>query len=166
MDNYAVIGASNEGENLEGAVYVFERQEEWTQIQKIRPPNQVEHAYPFGRVLLANDSLLFVNSSGSDSIDIFLWEDEEYVHIQTITPDVIMEQGAFGSAISIDDSVLICGARGEDHEYEWNTGAIYLFRLEEDGLWYQQQRITAYNAENLDAFGYSCLLYTSPSPRD
>ncbi len=63
----------------------------------------------------------------------------------------------FGCAVSIDDNLLIVGARGEDHDtlaanYIPGAGAAYIFR-NNGGVWLEQEKITESYRREDDAFG-------------
>ena len=47
------------------------------------------------------------------------------------------------------------------HDLDWETGFITIF-----GKTHQIPRLQAWYADNKIEYTYSCLLYTSPSPRD
>ena len=65
-------------------------------------------------------------------------------------------QQAYGKSVAIDGDIAVVGAPGDSNE----KGAAYVLRTTDGGATYVElAKLTASDR-------YSCLLYTSPSPRD
>ena len=61
----------------------------------------------------------------------------------------------FGSSVSMDDGILAVGAKWSDQEGLSNTGAAYLYRIEQNGSVHFLQKLVPADANNSDNFGYS-----------
>ena len=64
----------------------------------------------------------------------------------------------FGSSISIYENTLVVGARLDDHGVT-NSGSVYIFEKDSDGIWIQIQKITARDGASGDYFGSSVSIY-------
>ena len=95
----------------------------------------------------------------------------------------------FGKSVSLSGSIVAVGVPGDDPNGTLNAGSVYLFKLEDNGSSTFLSKVTApdkaandyfglsitqsgnvlavgANASDQDGISNSCLLYTSPSPRD
>ncbi len=63
----------------------------------------------------------------------------------------------FGNALSLDGNTLAIGAFHHDG-VALDTGAVYLFERNADGVWLETQKITASDATEHDRFGYTLSL--------
>lgn len=74
------------------------------------------------------------------------------------------EGDQFGYSVAVFEDTLVVGAFREDHTAGSDTGdlpdagATYVF-VRQDGVWTQQARLTAENAEAYDGFGYAVALH-------
>ncbi|MBI2898242.1 MAG: integrin [Deltaproteobacteria bacterium] len=79
------------------------------------------------------------------------------------------DEFGFSVALSADGSVLAVGAYGEDSDATGvggvqgsdaagNSGAVYLFRRDDDGAWAQEAYVKASNTDAGDSFGWSVAL--------
>ena len=71
----------------------------------------------------------------------------------------------FGASVAFDNDRLLIGAPGVGSG-SFDNGAAYVFDRNASGVWIQSQILVLPESRSTDRFGSSCLLYTSPSPRD
>ena len=69
-------------------------------------------------------------------------------------------QDYFGQSVSIDGDTVVIGVP-EDDDNGSKSGSAYVY-VRSNGVWSEQAKLTASDG----ALNDSCLLYTSPSPRD
>ena len=69
-----------------------------------------------------------------------------------------------GVCVDVSDDRIVAGAWFEDSAGA-DAGCAYVFHYA-DGDWRQEAKLSASDAAPYDYFGRTCLLYTSPSPRD
>jgi hypothetical protein len=89
--------------------------------------------------------LLFAMETGADTLIL------DEVSTQLIASDAQLLDG-FGASISVDGDTAVFGAPGDDDKGD-GAGSAYIFIRDESGLWYEQQKLTAADGGEGDAFG-------------
>lgn len=159
--NRAVIGASGQGPNnagMNGAVYVFERQENgsWQEMEKISGPNNV--LYGFGRsVALEGDYLLIGaigdQTAGANSGAAFIYErqsDGSWLEMSKLLASDGEDFDGFG------EEVALSGERGLIGGFA--TGSAYIIERQNDGSWSETFKLTSDSQYKSMFFGRSVSL--------
>jgi len=149
-----------------GAVYVFTRDIDgnWTQQALLRASNaEVNDQFGFS-ISLSNDTLA-VGAVGKDidagAVYVFTrdnagdWRQQDFISAFNAE-----DNDQFGFSISLSSDTLAVGAVGKNSgvNNDIDVGAVYVFIRENDGVWRQQDFISASNAEDNDQFGFSISL--------
>ena len=140
-----------------GAVYVFTRGPAglWTEQQKLIP-GDFQETEGFGRTVAISADTLMVGAQGNtlgapSSVYIFTvdangsWREQQKI-------------SGKGNIVSLDRDVAIIGQEGNSDAGE-RAGAANVFTRGLDGVWIEQQRLTASDATAGDRFGRSVALY-------
>lgn len=142
-----------------GAVYVFERSgTAWTEVQKL-VPNDIGDYDRFGAALAVDNGRIAVGAIGADGFvpgtgAVYIFERVASVWTQTtkIAHMFSLEGDEFGSAVSLDDNMLLVGAPTHDYLGSVNTGRAYLYR-NLVGTWTQVDVLISSDAQENDNFG-------------
>ena len=151
-----------------GEVTVFELTPAgWQAVQKLQPAGAAAFDYFGWSVDLEGDRALvgaYAYQAGAGAAHVF----ERQGGTWTETAALEDPQGLLGDQLGVDVSlsgdVALVGANGVDGAAQ-KTGAACVFERQ-GGAWVLVQKLTAPAETQNDYFGWSCLLYTSPSPRD
>jgi len=117
----------------------------------------------FGQAVAAYGDWIAVGASNRDGIVsledagavyLFRYEFGTWVQRQVLTASDAAASDHFGYAVSLSGDALAVGAWGDDHSGGIYAGGVYVFRLV-SGLWIQEQKLTASDAADYDAFGYA-----------
>ena len=158
-------------DSWKGAVYIFEKNNgNWSEIQKIESPAGIDFGN-FGIGVSIYDGYLVVGASGENNgagkIYIYKKNDSgQWIFHQSLASSDHFENSYFGNAISIYDNELVVGAYTETNT--GNPAMAYIFKLDENGNWYESQKIASYQSSEHTYFGWMCemkndkLLITSP----
>ncbi|MBQ4805752.1 T9SS type A sorting domain-containing protein [Aquimarina sp. MMG015] len=168
-DDFIFVGASG---NNEG-VYVFKRENNgvWNQVQKIvssEPGNNDD----FGASIVVSDDYMVVgapvededSNGGNVKVDAgaaFVYKKdgpENWTFLQKIVPNDRDQGDTFGLSIGINENILVVGSHQEDHSIDGNnflndSGSVYVFEKDIDGLWNETQKVVASDRESGDWFG-------------
>jgi hypothetical protein len=150
-----VVGAPNQNFGT-GAVYVYERDAEWTQSQKILAQDG-EETDKFGNaVALQGDTLVIAAHAKQRPQDVLLSAGYVYIYKrngrefelqQTLIPGD-GDAGLFGTSIALDSGTLAVSANGDCILWE-----------EDDGRWVETGRLSPNNETFiLDSFGNAMAL--------
>jgi hypothetical protein len=185
--NYLIIGARGEDENVEGAgsfsesgsVYIFEKDSIsglWNEVQKIVSSDRDENDW-FGSSLSIDKDYFVVGAmldddnnfdsdslNGSGSAYIYkrnnegLWEE-----VQKIVASNRKERYYFGSSVSIYGNLISIGAPSEISFGGFNydgKGAAYIFKRDSEiELWEEIQILTPNDLQEQDRFGSSVSIF-------
>ncbi|MCD4748486.1 MAG: hypothetical protein K8R59_03855 [Thermoanaerobaculales bacterium] len=166
--DFIVVGASladAQGENS-GAAYVFERTgpAAWAQHTKLVLPFESTDAL-FGKSVAIDGSWIVVGAptlkdeaikTGAAGVFRFdgtgLWSQHSMLQ-----PAAGENASLFGLAIDVKGDVLAVGAPADDQAAQ-NSGAVHLYRRDENNDWLFETKLTAWDAEEGDAFARSVAL--------
>lgn len=145
-------GASNVGlsnaNNSGGAAYIFEgRGSGWKQIQLLQP-SDLNSQDQFGFSVAISGNVAVVGAYMADAPNkvnvgaayIFALEDGKWVQKQKLQPEELSASDYFGYSVAIDGNVILVGAYMSEEDGKTNTGAVYLFDLEDDE-WVEKQKL-------------------------
>lgn len=180
--NVAAIGAETENEDANGenhmesagAAYIFEKNAygEWSEVQKIVSSGREERGH-FGTVSISGNSILVgASDEGTEGsvysiikspgvAYIFEKNDEgTWYEKQKLLASDRDTWDDFGAAVSISGNYCLIGAPHKDLNEPGNNlvmgaGAAYIFKRDNDGKWYEFQKLTAIDGSKLDRFGYA-----------
>lgn len=168
--NTIVAGAPGV-DSWKGAVYIFEKNNgNWLEIQKIESPAGTDFGN-FGIGVSIYEDYLAVGASGENNSagKIYIYKKNnsgQWIFYQSLASSDNFENSYFGNAISIYDNELVVGAYTETNT--GNPAMAYIFKIDENGNWYESQKIASYQSSEHTYFGWMCemkyskLLITSP----
>ena len=159
-----------------GAVYYFQKDISgiWQETQKLVPQDR-SFGDAFGRALSVDSNKAIItapfDSNGINGTNytelggsayIFSYNDqtENWIENQKIIAEDRNEIDYFGWSCDIFNDEVIIGSLNEDHDLNGenslqDAGASYIFKLDENEIWYQSQKIIAPERNTLDRLGYS-----------
>ena len=161
-----VVSASNQDSGT-GAVYVFARPENgWatiTETAKLTASDAANYDY-FGSSLAISDDTIVVGAVNSNAeiysgaAYIFVRPDDGWMTTNEtvkLTPSDAATNDDFGSAVAINDELVVVGAHRKSDGEEQNVGAAYIYIRPEDG-WEaitETAKLTASDSFSFNAFG-------------
>ena len=165
----AIIGAFGDDDNGYdyGSAYVFERDSTglWHEQQKLFASDGVDEASFGSAVSISGDTALIgayldiFNGSQNGAAYVFvrdsagIWRER-----QKLTASDAAEIGRFGLSLSISaDTVLIGADQVGDNGFA--SGTAYVFARDAAGVWHEQQKLNASDADERDRFGIAVSLY-------
>ena len=82
---------------------------------------------------------------------------EEMQMLQSTAPEAL---GYFGFSVAIEDEMAVIGAYNEDSPdgQFGNTGSVYIYKLNGNGVWDEVQKLVDPEPDNADYFGYNISL--------
>jgi hypothetical protein len=148
--------ADHAGLDNAGAAYVFTRSgDSWIEHKIVA--SDAESGDNFGTfVALSGDTIMVSaqwDNQDAGSVYVFTRSGDEWVEQQEI---VSSDGGAgdwFGDSIVLLGDTAIISAIHNDHSGKNDVGAVYVFRRS-DGVWTEQKKITADDAEDGDCLGW------------
>ena len=164
----AVVGSirdKNSSGQAAGSAYVFTRSNGvWTQQQRLQP-SDVALNDQFGYFVSVSGDTAVVSSVADDdggeqagSAYVFTRSNGVWTQQQKIQASDRKASANFGHSLSLDGDTVIIGAWQDDpNSHNRAIGAAYVF-TRSNGVWTQQQKLTASNASSLDFFGTSVAL--------
>jgi len=149
----AVIGAWNKTVNSQpqqGAAYVFVRANGvWTQQQEMTASDGAA-GDSFGYSVSVSGDTAVIGAPGNGAAYVFVRNGGAWSKQQELTASDEAAGDYFGYSVSVSGNMALIGASAKNI-YQ---GAAYVFVLS-NGLWGQQQELTASDGAADDAFGYS-----------
>ncbi len=162
--NYAIIGTEGEHHDEQGhdsiqnagSAYIFERDENhiWHQVQKIVASDRGSYHW-FGCSVSISGNYAVVGSRGAQSVYVYkrdhfgIWN-----QVQIIKAIDNEYPGSFGNKVQISGGYVIIG----DQCVYGSSGAVYIFKLNEAGIWEHVQKLIASDATSDVSFGSSIYL--------
>ena len=161
--NVAVVGAPNDqaaGYGT-GAAYVFEKTTSgWQLQQKLTAPDGSSYSF-FGTSVAIDGDRIVVGAYGDQNAGnyagaayVFVHAGSQWTPEQKLTGSENSAFDSFGISVAIQGDRIICGAFGNSDFNQSEVGSAYVFQRI-DGLWLQQQELTASDAASLARFGLS-----------
>ena len=161
--------ADDDGGTNSGSAYVFTRSgTTWTQQTKLTASDATAWD-AFGYAVAVTSGTIVVGAHGAPVEEpsnpgaayVFTWNESAWVEQQKLTASQPSEGEQFGCSLSISGDTLLVGARGrygDSPPYAWFYGsAAYVFTRNES-TWTQEAKLTASDAAEWDAFGFSVSL--------
>lgn len=180
-EDYLIVGSASEdhdaaGKNYlinAGSAYIFKNNTgTWTQIQKIVASDRSDEDR-FGFSVSIYKDFIIVGAfnededlTGSNTIlgagSAYIFKNNSGTWTQT-QKLIASDRGAndiFGVEVKIAEEYAIIGAPSEDHNTLGldslnNAGSAYIFKKNNNGNWFQIQKIVAPDRESFGLFGYS-----------
>jgi len=132
----------------------------------------------FGRSVAVSDEIIVVGAPGDDdkgsnsgSVYVFeLNEERNWYQRQKLTASDGTYFDEFGNSVAVHDKIIVVGAYAEDRlceeDYYYNyyddydceqyiMGSVHVFTRNEEGNWYEQQKLTAFDGASNSYFGIS-----------
>ena len=143
-----------------GSAYIFTRSNGvWTQQQKLTASDGAVNDYFGFNVSIDGDTAIISsyadddNATGSGSAYIFTRSNGVWTQQQKLTASDGAENDYFGVGLSLDgDTAIISSYLDDDNGAD--SGSAYIF-TRSNGVWAQQQKLTASDGAENDYFGYS-----------
>jgi gliding motility-associated-like protein len=162
-----------------GFVYVFERNSsgEWLEIQKIVNHEPVIQEN-FGHSVFIIEKYLLIGSYTRDEHSpsgalienlgaVYLYKKSEsgtWLFHQKLMASDGTEWDQFGSALTLSGNTLVIGTYTEDTDEKNENamhaaGAVYIFRLNDSGVWSEIKKLVPSDRSEVDYFGVSVSLH-------
>ncbi len=158
----AIVGAYRDDgvASDSGSAYVFQFDgSQWVQQQKLTADDAAAKDQ-FGFSVSISGDMAVVGAYADDdggswagSAYVFRTDGSQWIQQQKLTADDAAAGDYFGRSVSISGDTAIVGAYGDD-DGESDSGSAYVFQFD-GGQWVQEQKLTAYDAANMDYFGFS-----------
>lgn len=147
-----------------GCVYVFRYDgSSWIEEQKLSASDASPGAN-FGVSVAVQGAIGCIGAWGDSEAGgaagaayVFRFDGSEWVEEQKLIASEVESDDSFGNSVSIDGDVAVIGAAGHVFVGHYNPGAAYVYRFTE-GVWVEEQRLTASPEMNYDQFGYAVAL--------
>jgi gliding motility-associated-like protein len=160
--NYIVIG-NNYYSNNQNGVYLVERIGNglWINKQQLTPSsNQINNAY--GTSVSISGNYLIISAQINYGAAYIFKKDNQgnWAETQKIIASDAYEYGYFGNSVSISGNRAIVGSFGQVSNSLGidslnKAGAAYIFQLNTNGQWVEQQKIVASDRNPNDEFGFT-----------
>lgn len=162
-----VVGApwdDGDGGSRSGAAYVFRRtMAGWIEEAKLRP-SLVDTGMEFGECVSIDGDVIAIGApcgngaaASSGAAYIFRYMNGSWLEASKLVSADGQTSDQFGASVSIDRDTVLIGAI-EDDGLRYQGGAAYLYRFA-NGVWNEEARIFASDAENHDGFGASVSIH-------
>ena len=167
--NTAIVGSiyQDTSPNTDnGAAYVFTRSgSTWTEQQKLIASDAANnHNFGISVSISSDGNTAIVGATQVVAVNngaayVFTRSGGVWTQQQKLTASDGAMLDAFGSSVvlSLDGNTALIGAQNEDTSPKTDNGAAYVF-TRSGGVWTQQQKLTASDAETSNQFGYSVAL--------
>ena len=119
-------------------------------------PSDAINAGHFGSALAVWEDLSVVGAHNAGSV--YVYREEHNGSMTKIAKLTAPDGGSntqFGSSVSMDDGILAVGAKWSDQGGLSNSGAAYLYQIEQNGSAHFLQKLVPSDLNNSDNFGYS-----------
>ena len=124
------------GAFLEGAFYLYRVEDNGTAtyLSKALSPEGPSSHGSFGKYLSLSDDLLVVGAVDAGTGGAaYLYQVEANGSSTYLAKLEEPQTGKYGAAVSASGDLVAVGARASDSDGQTNAGAVYLYRLEENG---------------------------------
>lgn len=175
-NNQLIIGSSHESSDpglgtsvtTSGAIYIFTMNSngEWYETQKLMASDRSAQAY-FGHSIALSGNYIAVGAywekkdvNGENEIKtagaVYMFKknsDGFWEEHQKITPSDRAKYDFFGFSVAMDGDNLLIGSYRKWKNEEGIVGAAYMFKLSDNDIWIETQKLEALDWGKLDAFG-------------
>lgn len=134
----------------------------WTEQNKGLPTGNIKYGDKFGASLALDGDIMVVGAIASDLLGInsgivFVYEliDDQWQQIATLSPSNPKEEEFFGSAVAIQDDIIVVGSPNNDENGN-NSGKAFIF-LKSGIKWVdanEEAKLTASDSGENHNFGY------------
>ncbi|NND70458.1 MAG: choice-of-anchor B family protein [Rhodothermales bacterium] len=157
-DSEIIVGETG-NRAFPGIVYIYEKgpDNNWMESAKLTADTDKGPDY-FGQAIAVNGSTMLVGASAGTAQTVYIYKKGEdgWISSGMIKPDDLGDSDAFGSSIHSHHKMVTVAATGQNE----GAGAVYVFKLEDDGSVSQTGKLAASDAEAGDSFGNS-IAYTN-----
>jgi len=139
-----------------GEAYIFELDSgSWVEVARLQSLD-LDTEQVFGHAVAMEGSLVAIGAPETSgelgAVHLFEEIDGTWERGQVLVAGE--PTGYFGSSLALQGTLLVIGAE-RDSAFGDSSGAVYVFRRNEQGDWEKEQRITAPNASSGNRFGES-----------
>ncbi|WP_269542026.1 FG-GAP repeat protein [Cerasicoccus fimbriatus] len=158
----AIIGSAkgSDTNNNFGCAYVYTRRNGiWTEQAKLTASNAESGDYFGSSVSISGNTAIVGADYGSHtlsdigSVYVYIRSNENWTEQAMLTASDAATYDAFGVSVSISGDTIIIGAFNDDDAGN-SSGSAYIF-VRNNGIWTEQAKLTASDAETGDLFGRS-----------
>jgi len=161
VDGNTIVAGAPGFSSWNGAVYIFEKNgNNWAETQKIVSPESVDFGN-FGIGVSLYGDYLVIGASGANNSSgkIYIYKKNisgEWILYQSLTSSDNFENSYFGNSVSIYGNELVVGAYTETNT--GNPAMAYIFKLNDNGIWEETQKIPSYESSEHTYFAWMCEL--------
>ena len=161
----AVVGCpyDNEVAPAAGSAYVFARQMggSWLQVAKLLP-NDGDAGDWFGLSGAVHNDVVMIGAAHDDGVglesgSVYVFSEQldgSWAQTGKLVAEDQWTADQFGWSVSLNGEFAIIGAPFDD-DAGMNSGSVYIFTLQEGGMWAQASKHTASDGDAYDQFGIS-----------
>jgi hypothetical protein len=151
-----------------GSVHVFSRSSAgvWV-VEKVVVPPLPALTAEFGSAVALDGDLLVVGARLADSVSTLdvgsVWVFRrtaakggtglDWTLEASLQPDGLRQYDRFGSAVALDDGLLVVGTPDRDHGAAADAGSVFVYRRTSEGAWQPEGEVRAANPASSDRFG-------------
>jgi len=149
--NHAYVGAPGHAGGT-GAVVIFRNENgNWNEVDTIANPDTTGSG--FGVSLDIDGDNLIVGAPAREGGNAFLFEDDGtgWNHVSTLTSSQVGERSLFGAFVKVRGNLAFVSAP----QAVGASGAVVVFRRNNEGEWGEQSRLMAFDGERRYLFGSS-----------
>lgn len=146
-----------------GAAYVYKINSDGSNSFVTTLTPSYQNAYMgYASAISNNADFIFVGASGSSekasgagAVYVYKKDDSgDWVEHQVLYADRILGNNYFGSSVAVSGNLLAVGASGQTlKHYNYSTGAVYVFKLDDDGYWKREAMLVHDKGAAGDSFG-------------
>jgi hypothetical protein len=141
------------GDGLKNRIYVFERDGDgaWTQVQTIEDLPLDDNAF---MIAMSSGRIAARVSTSPAQVGVFSRDaDGMFVLDQAVEGTDVQFFDNFGYSLAMQGDLLVVGAWWTDAPGAQDSGAVYVFARESDGVWRERTRVTPPEPQHLDYVG-------------
>lgn len=169
IEDQLFVGSVNDAEDGTdaGALYVYEKDINgiWSNEQKLKPSDGSQENY-FGYQIEVFENTLVVSACGDvnndpESGSVYVYEkgsNGTWGAEQKLTSFDAFKGDWYGKSIDVFENYLVVGAMKDDDNGE-NTGIVFIYKKDDNGVWNFIQKIGASDAESYDKYGWSVAVF-------
>ena len=157
-DTEIIVGETG-NQAFPGIVYVYKKGDDgtWMEAAQLTAESDNGPDY-FGRAIATNGSTMLIGASAGTAQEVHVYTNEEgtWKRTGTIKADDLGDSDGFGGEVHMHHKMVAVGATGQNER----AGAVYVYKMQDDGSYMQIGKLQASDAEAGDSFG-SNIAYTN-----
>ena len=165
FDETIVIGAPSDDDNgtNSGSAYIYTLGPGgvWSEQQKLLANDGAATDFFGGSVAIEGDTVIvgaiWDDDNGTDSGSTYVFTRDAggvWNEVQKLTASDGAIEDSFGGSVAVSNGIVLVSAYRDD-DNAIDSGSVYVFSRSSGGVWSEQQKLTALDAEAGDFFGHS-----------